>query len=199
MVSSEQGDREKVNLIQTQSPFSTISIVIPNYNLADYLEQTIESVVGQSYPHCESIVVDGSSDDGSIDIIERHRSRIDKVLIEPDTGHANALNKGFALSKGAIMGWINSDDVLLPGCLETVAQIFHQFPDVDWIVGNTSHLGEAGHLLRSYPSGPLSRLRFMLGDFRFVQQESVFWRRSLWRKAGAKVNENLKFAVDFEL
>ncbi|MEM9413673.1 MAG: glycosyltransferase family 2 protein, partial [Planctomycetota bacterium] len=188
---------EKSEKMVEQPP--KVSIVIPNYNLDGYLERTICSVVEQEYQAKEVIVVDGNSTDNSHSIIDSYRDRLDKVVIEPDDGHADAINKGFENSTGEIMGWINSDDVLLPGCLENVVEIFQKFPEVDWIVGNSSHISDHDHLLSSYPSRPFSRVRFLMGDIRWVQQESTFWRRSLWEKAGSNLDVNLRLAVDFEL
>ncbi len=185
--------------MDTSDSHPYISIVIPNYNLDGYLERTIRSVVDQDYSSREVILVDGNSHDGSHQIIERYRNQLDHVIIEPDDGHADALNKGFAESHGEIMGWINSDDVLLPGCLNNVAEIFDAHPEVDWIVGNSTHISDQDHLLSSFPPRPHSRIRFLMGDMRWVQQESTFWRRSLWEAAGSLLDTNMRLAVDFEL
>jgi len=87
-----------------------VSVVIPSLNRAEFLEATIESVLNQDYPHIECIVVDGGSRDGSLKILESYGERI-KWISEPDEGHANAINKGWKMSKGDILSWLNVDDV----------------------------------------------------------------------------------------
>ena len=91
-----------------------VSIVTISFNQAEFLERAIRSVIEQDYPDVEYIVVDPGSTDGSREIIEKYRSRISKVILEPDTGPANGLNKGFAAATGEIFGYINADDAFLP-------------------------------------------------------------------------------------
>jgi glycosyltransferase involved in cell wall biosynthesis len=92
-----------------------ISLVTPSFNQAEFLEATLRSVLDQGYPNLEYIVVDGGSTDGSTAILERYADRLAWWVSEPDRGHGHALNKGFARATGEILGWINSDDLLLPG------------------------------------------------------------------------------------
>ncbi|WP_300540841.1 glycosyltransferase family 2 protein [Maricaulis sp.] len=177
----------------------TISLVTPNYNGADFLEATIQSVQRQAYAELDYILVDGASTDGSIEILDRYRDSVASVIIERDDGHADAINKGFAHAHGEIMGWINSDDVLLPGCLSIVSRIFARYPEVSWITGLPSTCDEAGKLSYVGPLKRWSRLRFLSGDHLWIQQESTFWRRSLWEEAGGGLDTKLKVANDFEL
>lgn len=176
-----------------------ISLVIPNLNCAEFLEQTIVSVIEQSYPNLELILSDGGSTDGSLDIAERYRDAFAHIISEPDTGQANAVNKGFALATGDIMGWINSDDVLMPDGLATVGSIFGQHDSVNWLTGRITTIDEAGDILHSHRARCVSYPRFLAGDYQWVQQESTYWRRSLWDKAGGQLDESLKLAVDGEL
>ncbi|MCG6949130.1 MAG: glycosyltransferase [Acidobacteria bacterium] len=97
------------------------SIVIPNLNGARFLAEALESVLAQSGPTLELIVVDGGSTDGSLEILDRFRDHIDVLIAEPDRGQADAIMKGAATASGQLFNWINSDDLLLPGALETVA------------------------------------------------------------------------------
>ena len=112
------------------------SIVTISYNQARFLEQAIRSVIEQDYPDVEYIVVDPGSTDGSREIIERYRDRIDKIIFEPDNGPADGLNKGFARATGDIFGFLNSDDYLLPGALATVASEFATAPWKDVLSGH---------------------------------------------------------------
>lgn len=182
----------------TWSPNPRISLVTPNYNGEAFLDLTLRSVLSQNYDNLDYVLVDGASTDCSADIMRRYRDQVSDIIIEADDGHADALNKGFARTDGEIMGWINSDDVLLPGCLEIVGQIFNRFPDVQWITGLPSTCDETGNLTYVGPLKPWSQARFLSGDHLWIQQESTFWRRSLWEQAGA-LDTQWKVANDFDL
>jgi len=181
------------------NPLPKITVVTPNFNCATFLEQTILSVLEQDYPNLEYIVVDGGSTDGSLEIIERYRSRLAHVVSEPDRGHADALNKGLRLGTGEVMCWINSDDLLLPGSLHCVGEIFASLPGVHWLTGQRNTIAEDGSHRPPHPLRRWNWLRFVCGDYRHIQQESTFWRRSLWDAAGGRLDESLSLANDFEL
>lgn len=161
-----------------------ISVVTPSLNQGEFLEATLCSVISQQYPALEYIVVDGGSTDGSVGIIERYEADITHWISEPDRGHADALNKGFARTTGEIMCWINSSDLHYPWTLATVAEIFTQFPQVEWISGTGSMFDEDGRLRVVVSSPGVNLYDILAGDYRGIQQESVFWRRSLWERAG---------------
>lgn len=180
-------------------PLPSISIVTPNYNGVDYLADAIRSVSSQDYPRLQYVIADGASTDGSRMVIEQMRKHVDAVISEPDQGHADALNKGFAKTDGEIMGWINSDDILHPGCLDRIGRIFAAYPDVEWITGRPTAMNAQGEINYVGQARPWSRLRFLSGDHGWIQQESTFWRRSLWERAGGKLDESLQVANDFEL
>ena len=116
---------------------SSIALVTPSFNQGHYLESTLRSVLDQGYSQLHYQVIDGASTDGSIAILQSFRPRLQGLIIEPDEGQYHAINKGFqqalAESDAEIMGWLNSDDLLLPGALQTVAEVFASFPEVEWI------------------------------------------------------------------
>lgn len=176
-----------------------ISLVTPNFNGRRFLAKTIESVLSQEYPNLEYIVVDAGSTDGSLEVIDQYRDRLSRVIVEPDRGHSHALNKGFEFSTGSVMGWINSDDLLLPGALTAVNRVFTEFPGVEWITGRASTLSEDGMLVSVRDVRPWSWLRFVMQDCRHIQQESTFWRRNLWLHSGGELDEDFGIAGDFEL
>lgn len=182
---------------------STIALVTPSFNTAPYLEQTLQSVLLQNYPALEYVVVDGGSTDGSVEILDAYRSRLTALIIEPDRGHADALNKGFSRTSGEIMGWINSDDLLHRNALATVDAVFAAFPDVEWITGipTRADSDSEGRVtgFRIKAGRRFTHKDFLSGDFRWLQQESTFWRRSLWERAGGRLDTALLLAVDFEL
>lgn len=176
-----------------------ISIITPVYNQVNYIEATIQSVLAQNYANLEYIIVDGGSTDGTLDIIKKYDSQITKWISEPDSGMYDALHKGFALSTGEIMGWINSDDTLLPNALNEVSKVFNDLQTVSWIQGMHTLIDLKGDIIEVSKPRKFSHLQFLNNDYMWIQQESTFWRRSLWEKAGAKINTNLKLAGDFEL
>jgi glycosyltransferase involved in cell wall biosynthesis len=179
--------------------FKRITIITPNYNQEEFLEQTIQSVLNQNYPNLEYIIIDGGSTDGSVDIIKKYEKYISYWISEPDNGMYDALNKGFAKSSGEIMGWINSDDILLCGALNSITKIFNDLEEVEWIQGCKGFINEAGDPIEVKKSNQFSYMSFLTGDYKWVQQESTFWKRSLWERSGSKINHNLKYAGDFEL
>lgn len=176
-----------------------ISIVTPTLNRAEYLEETILSVIGQMYDNIEYIVIDGGSYDNSVEIIKKHDQSLSFWTSEPDEGMYHAIQKGFEHSTGDIMAWLNSDDKYQPGALEIVNQIFSSLPNVDWIIGIPTTYNKDGLCVKIQHQRKWAITRFWLGDFKWIQQESVFWRRSLWDKAGGYIDTKLKYAADFDL
>ena len=186
----------------------TISIVTPCLNQAAYVEKTLLSIHSQGYPHLEHIVMDGGSSDGSLDVIKRYSEKI-RWVSERDAGQYQAIAKGFSLSTGEIMAWLNSDDIYLPGALHSVGEIFRDFPDIDWLTTRfPMAIDGNGAVIKIGCFSGFSRHHLLRGDYLpacgweamgFIQQESTFWRRSLWEKSGGCFRENLNFAGDYEL
>jgi glycosyltransferase involved in cell wall biosynthesis len=186
----------KQSIDETMLP--KISIVTPSFNQGQFLESTLQSVLSQNYPNLEYVVIDGGSQDNSMEIIKKYEHKLHYCLSEKDRGHGHALNKGFSQTSGEIMGWINSDDMYTAWSFEVVAQIFSQFPRVKWISGFNSFWNSSGAMLEASRT-PKNIYDFLLGDFGWIQQESVFWRRELWDAAGAYINEDYDLMVDGEL
>ena len=176
-----------------------VSVVTPVFNSARYLETAILSVLSQGYPNLEYMIVDGGSTDGSVEIIRKYQERLHWWVSEPDHGMYDALNKGFARSSGELMGWISATDLLHAGSLFVVGSVFATFPQVEWITGRPTALNEQGMIVLVSKLRRWSRLRFLAGANRYIQQESTFWRRSLWERAGGHMDASRRSASDFEL
>lgn len=160
-----------------------ISLVTISFNQARFLEKAIESVLGQDYPELEYIVVDPGSTDGSREIIERYRDRIDHIVFESDNGPADGLNKGFARATGGIFGYLNSDDVLLPGALFRAAASFQAFPRADVVYGHGHVIGPDGHMVGRCRSDRFSLRRSAYGNS-IIMQQAAFWRREAFEQVG---------------
>lgn len=185
-----------------------ISIVTPCLNQVAYIEKTLQSIHSQDYPNLEHIVMDGGSSDGSLEVIKRYSDRLSWVS-EPDDGQYQAIAEGFERTSGDIMAWLNSDDIYLPGALRVVGEIFRDMPDVEWITTRFPvAIDGNGAIFNIGCFSGFSRQHFLHGDYLpscgweamgFIQQESTFWRRNLWERAGAMFMDGLKYAGDFEL
>ncbi|HEX4792717.1 MAG TPA: glycosyltransferase family 2 protein [Humisphaera sp.] len=132
-----------------------ITIVTPSYNQAQYLEQTIRSVLLQNYPNLEYIVLDGGSTDRSIDVIRKYEPWIDYWSSGKDGGQAKAIYSGFERASGELVGWQNSDDLYLPGALHALARCFITHPDADLGIGGCLWIGPSGAALLSRRGYPL--------------------------------------------
>ena len=185
-----------------------VTIVTPSYNQGQYLEATLRSVLDQGYPNLEYIVIDGGSTDNSVDIIQRYADHLTYWVSEPDGGMYDALNKGFSRATGELMGWLNSDDMHCPWTLQTVSDIFGGLPELDWLTTRTQlEWNTLGQPVDANRVDLYARSWFYRGWFLgnqpgfkyWIQQESTFWRRGLWERAGSRLDASLHYAGDFEL
>ena len=176
-----------------------ISIVTPSFNHADYLEATILSVLDQGYPHLEYVIMDGGSTDGSAEIIAKYDSYLTYWRSHPDGGQYESINEGFGHTTGEIMAWLNSDDMLHRNALWTVAKIFNKFSQTEWIMGTPTWFDANGCTVSVGQVPRWSRYRILYGNWKWIQQESVFWSRSLWERSGGRLETSYKLAADFDL
>ncbi len=184
-----------------KNKYLKISIVTVNYNNAPFLEETIQSVLNQNYPNLEYIIIDGGSTDGSVDIIKKYENELKYWVSEPDSGPYYAVQKGFDRCTGEVMAWLNSDDKYLTGSFFAVNDIFNQFDEVNWLMGLAREYNAKGSLIGriQIPWCRWSKGRYYTNDFQFIQQESCFWRKSLWEKSGSQMSTEYQLAGDMEL
>lgn len=181
------------------------SVITPNYNGERFLEQTINSVISQREDgvNLEYIVVDGGSQDGSLEILEKYRKHIDILVVEKDTGPANAINKGFRKASGDIISWLNGDDIYYPGTVKRVRQLFKEYPKTFFCFGKCPIIDEGGAEIRGAITKfkelffPLSS-RFVFRSINYVSQPSVFFRREIINGEGPFLRENMIAAWDYE-
>jgi GT2 family glycosyltransferase len=178
-------------------PPPTISVVTPSYQQGRFLDRTLYSVVSQKYPALEYIVQDGASTDGTLAVLGRFGPLLTSWSSEPDSGQAEAINRGFAQTSGEVMAWLNSDDLLLPGSLAYVARYFAEHPDVDVVYGNRLMIDHTDGQVGAWVLPAHSDVALTLADY--VPQETLFWRRRIWEKAGAFVDPSFGYALDWEL
>jgi glycosyltransferase involved in cell wall biosynthesis len=181
----------------TPSSLPKISIVTPSFEQGRYLERTVQSVLDQNYPNLEYFVKDGGSTDNSCEILKRYENRLSGWISEPDQGQSHAINQAFIHTTGEIMGWINSDDLLLPGALNRVADYFNTHPNIDVLYGNRLLIDEADMEIGRWILPGHSDTALSWADF--IPQETLFWRRSMWKKVNSQVDESFRFAMDWDL
>ena len=183
----------------------SFSIVTPSFNQAQFLERTIRSVLDQKFSNLEYLVLDGGSTDGSKKIIESYSSSLSYWRSEKDSGQFSAIEEGFSRSTGEIMAWINSDDMYLPWTFQVVARVFEEFPQVEWVTSNFPLFWDQADQAiycskrRGFNGKAFLKGAYLLTTGGCIQQESTFWRRTLWERAGARMASHLSLAGDFEL
>jgi GT2 family glycosyltransferase len=187
----------------------TVGVVTPSLNQGTFLVETIGSVLEAATPPAEYVVVDGGSTDDSVAILERYDGRLTAWSSEPDEGMYDAIQKGFERTSGDVMAWLNAGDTYQPWTLSVVQELFASFPQLEWLTTQRPlTLDEAGRVVACEFVGGYAADSFRAGvnlpggDWfarAGIQQESTFWRRSLWERAGGRLAASLQYAGDFEL
>ena len=176
---------------------SKISVVVPSFNQAKFIEETLRSVIVQDYPNLELIVIDGGSTDDSVSIIKKYEKYITYWVSEPDGGQTKGLIKGFNRATGSIQCWLNSDDLLEKGTLASVADYFESHPNIDAVFGNTLWIDEASQPLREQREIPFNRFIWMY-TYNYIPGMSMFWRKDIYDKVGG-LNSEFNLAMDADL
>ena len=173
-----------------------VTIITPSYNQAAFLEQTMKSVLDQNYPNLEYMVVDGGSDDGSAEIIQRYADRLTWWVSEKDHGQAEAINKGFSRAQGKYVAWINSDDFYQPGAIQAAINELEAHPDLGMVFGDVQVVDKDERILNHLHYGNWGLNELL--TFRILGQPAVFMRREVLEKAGY-LDLNYHFMLDHQL
>ncbi len=171
-----------------------ICVVTPSLNQGRFLERTVRSVLDQGTAELDYLVVDGGSSDASVEVLERYSGRL-RFISEPDRGQAHAVNKALERTAAPIVGWLNSDDVYLPGALDAVRRVFEASPEVDVVYGDAFHIDEDDRYLDAYPTEAWRPDR--LRETCFLCQPAVFFRRRVIEHHGL-LDERLHYCLDYE-
>lgn len=172
----------------------SISLVTPSLNQGRFLREALESALGQGYPALELHVQDGGSKDGTLAVLEEYRGRVTWAS-EADSGQADAINRGLSRATGDVLGYLNGDDLLLPGALGTVGAAFVENPRARLVYGRAVYVDEEGRRIGPCLTRPWDRRR--LADYCFVAQPAAFFRRSLREEVGP-FDVSLHHAMDYD-
>ncbi len=175
--------------------YPKISVITPSYNQGIYIEETIQSVLNQNYPNLEYIIIDGGSNDSTVEVIKKYESKIDFWVSEKDKGQADAINRGFAKATGDILCWLNSDDYFFPETLKYVAAQLN-IEKKEILFGEVDHIFEPDKAVKhSNVKNKFDNYNLELYDF--IIQPGSFWTKKVWESTGV-VDEKLHFVFDWE-
>jgi glycosyltransferase involved in cell wall biosynthesis len=177
--------------VLTRNPL--VSVVTPSYNALPFIIDTIKSVQLQDYPTIEHIVIDGSSVDGTREVLKQHPHLI--WISEPDKGQSEAINKGFRMARGEIIGWLNADDTYRPGAVSCAVEYLQAHPDVDLVYTDVQVIDEHDQPVRLARSGPFSFEEILINNM--VKQPTIFMRKKVIDSLGG-VDEDLHYVMDYE-
>lgn len=175
-----------------------VSIITPSYQQDKFIEETIESVLSQDYPNLEHIVIDGGSTDGTVEILKSydHLGERFRWVSEKDRGQSHAINKGLAMAKGEIIGWLNSDDTYMPHAVKRAVSALQQNPQWGMVYGRANYTDEQNQVIGPYPVEPFQLNR--LYETCFICQPAAFIRKEVFDRVGG-IDESFHFCMDYEL
>lgn len=171
-----------------------ISIVTPSFNSAKFVEDAIQSVLLQNYPNFEHIIVDGGSNDGTVEILKKYPHL--KWIFEPDEGQSDALNKGFKYAQGDIIGWLNADDYYLGGAFKKIIEFFKSNSSVDIVYGNCHYVDENGRIFKEKITVDfdLNMLIFIC----YIPSTTLFFKSEIIKKDKIFLDKNFHYTMDKE-
>ena len=185
-----------IKAYDSNKQYPKISIVTPSYNQAQFIEETIRSILLQNYPNLEFIIIDGGSNDGTVEILKKYDTWITYWVSEKDKGQSHALNKGFEQATGDLVGWQNSDDIYLPDTFAKVANFYHKnHSKYDIFYGKINHIDEQSNLIKHLYLVPFSFFVLKYYDINICNQ-GIFFKNEIVKHH--KISETNRFAMDAE-
>ena len=171
-----------------------VSIVTPCRNAAQFIGETVRSVLDQDYPDIEYLIMDGASTDNTVELLAPYRTRL-RVASAPDRGQADAVNRGFAQTRGAIFAFLNADDLYHPGAIRAVVEAFAAHPEAAAVYGEARYIDESGRPVGKYPVEPFDRVLFERRCY--ICQPAAFVRHDAFRACGM-LDAHLRYAMDYD-
>lgn len=172
-------------------------MVTPSFNQGRFIEETIQSVLNQDYPHVEYLVIDGGSTDDTLEILRRYDDRLTWIS-GPDRGQSHAINKGFRMATGEILCWLNADDLYEPGAIRTAVDYLSSHPEVAMTYGLVKVISESGDLTEVKTSSKAFDLWSVIHWAYGIDQASTFFRRAAIEEVGY-LDEDLHWCMDWDL
>jgi len=194
-----------------QNNFPLVSIITPSFNQARYIEATIRSVISQDYPRIEYMVVDGGSQDGTVEIVKKYALESDNMqkraaaiqkgihwwVSEKDKGQTDAINKGFERANGEILAWLNSDDTYEPDAISKAVKYLMDHPDVGMVYGDCNFINEDGKVIGKFGSAQ-TNYDLLRQGYVHIPQQTMFFRAEFWKQVGP-LDPSFYFAMDYDL
>jgi glycosyltransferase involved in cell wall biosynthesis len=190
--------QNKPNIVQSPHIVAPrISVVMPSYNQRQFIERSILSIINQNYPNLEFIIIDGGSNDGTVDILRKYEKYLEYWISESDNGQSNALNKGFAHASGDIYGWLNSDDLYMPLAFERAVDMLSKHPEKSIVFGDWLNIDSDDLTIdRQYA------FDFNINQFKYegfhLNAQSMFWRKEVHQRFGGYL-ESLYNTMDYQM
>jgi glycosyltransferase involved in cell wall biosynthesis len=180
------------------NPWPRVSIVTPSYNQGRFIEETIRSTLLQGYPNLEYIIMDGGSTDNSVEIIKKYEKWLAYWVSEPDKGQSDAINKGWRLAKGDVLAYLNSDDIYMPGAVQTAAAFFSRNPGADMVYGECRIIDEHSRPGRRFRTADFRIEKVLCGGPCVIPQPSAFIRKAIIAQVGL-MDVDMDMAMDLDL
>lgn len=174
------------------------SIITPSYNQGQFIEATINSVLNQTFRNFEYIIVDGDSSDNTKEILNKYKNNNNiKIIIEKDNGQSDAINKGFKIARGVLVGWINSDDLLKKDCLDKILNQFQNNSNAAIYYGDLDVINESGERIGEIRANKIT-YNYLLNHNPDITQQGSFYNGRYLREIGY-LDENLHYTMDYDL